>query len=212
MQALNNIKNIIFDLGRVLLNIHPPLVKQAFKDYGGENTDETIQKLIKTAVFEKFETGNINTAEFRNILRKYSDIALTDEQIDNAWNKMLLDIPPERIKLLTALKKRYRLLLLSNTNEIHVKCLNGYLSSEYGINSLAAYFDDIFYSYQTGFRKPDIRIYEYVIQHSGIIPEETVFIDDKEENINSAKKTGLKGLLLPAEMDLIDLIKNKLVV
>ena len=127
-------KAIIFDLGGVIINLNYDATAIAFNNLGVKNFDEVYSKQKQERLFDDFEKGIISPAAFREVLCKHIPDPVTDEQIDNAWNAMLLDIPPSRIKWLQDLSKKYRIFLLSNTNEIHIKAFTQILIDTYGEN------------------------------------------------------------------------------
>ena len=188
----NNYKNIIFDLGGVIINIDYTLLVKAFKKLGVENFDELYSQAHQNKLFDLFEKGKISAADFRNEIRKYCNKNLSDVQIDSAWNAMLLDLPEERLKLLQALKKTHRTFLLSNTNEIHMLAINKYLQKMYGISDLSGYFEKMYLSFEVGMRKPDEEIFEFVLSENKLDPAETLFIEDSIQHIEAAKKLGIQ--------------------
>lgn len=201
---LKNIKNIIFDLGGVLLDIDIKLAIPAFSKIGitlGDNFDD----LEKLKVFELFEKGTMDTFSFRNELRKWTDKPLSDGEIDKAWNSIIIDFPDERIKLLNSLKSKYRIYLLSNTNEIHEKYYDEMVKNRTG-NSIRALFQNVYYSHVIHLRKPDIEAFQYIIRDCNLNPKETLFIDDFINNIKAAKKTGLHTRHLKAGEELSELL------
>ena len=133
------IKNIIFDFGGVILNIDYQASINAFKELGIKNFEILFSQASQFNIFDKLETGKLNPHDFRDEIRNISGLKLTDEAIDKAWNKMLLDIPIERIELLIKLKSKYNIYLLSNTNAIHYDIYNNEIYKA-GYKS----FDDIF--------------------------------------------------------------------
>jgi glucose-1-phosphatase len=189
----NKIKIIIFDLGNVLIDIDLNRTIEAFKKLGVEKFEDlyTLQK--QTRIFSDYETGKISTAEFRNLLRPYLKINVSDEDIDNAWMAMLTYLPEERVRLLKKLKTRYKLYLLSNTNEMHVAYFEKEADKVFGKNIFARLFEKTYYSNEVQMRKPDVEIFQHVIKDAGINPSETLFIDDAEKNVEGARKAGLIG-------------------
>src|SRR5688572_26254953 len=130
---MNNIKNIIFDYGAVLFNINHQLTIEAFKQLGLPDAHGFFGHLKQNELFDQFEVGAITPQEFRNSIRQIIHPDLSDEQIDDAWNKMLLGIPQENLDLLTKLKARYRTFLLSNNNEIHYGWILDHLKKEFNV-------------------------------------------------------------------------------
>lgn len=193
----NKLKNIIFDLGVVIINIDTDLTVKAMKNLGFNDFQESYTLFRQTDLFNKLEMGLISDEDFRNELRKHTINDVKNEDFDKAWSAMLLDFPKERINLIRKLGEKYKVYLLSNTNAIHYNQYSEDFKNEYGFefNSL---FIKAYYSFQMGMRKPDINIFEFAISDSNLKPEETLFIDDLKINIESAQKTGLQTLWLDA--------------
>ena len=189
------IKNLIFDFGGVIVDINPLLVGQSFKKLGIKNVDEVHQKAVSKGLYLGLEKGLITTAEFRDELRAISGIKLTDLQIDNAWNSMIIRFPKSRFELLKQLKKNYKIYLLSNTNEIHYQYFNQYLVDNLGVSCLDDFFTECFYSHRMKLRKPNPLIYIKMIEATGIDPAKTLYIDDLAENIEAARELGFQGII-----------------
>ena len=188
----SHIKNIIFDLGDVILNIDIPRTVRAFAELSG-HSDQHLQKaFVENELFRKFETGSLSEDGFRNLIREILEMPeLNDSDIDYAWNALLLDIPPARIALLKKLSDRYRLYLLSNTSSIHIAKVNQILHTTSGIGDLKYLFDKIYVSYEMGIMKPDPQIYLNLIADAGIVADQTLFLDDNEANVEAAGKLGI---------------------
>jgi glucose-1-phosphatase len=187
---LAEIKNIIFDLGGVIIDIRYNDTIEQFKKLGFNNF-ETIYNLIKqNHIFDLLETGKILPQAFRAELKKYQD-HLTDEQIDLAWDAMIGEMPANYIPLLKKIRQKYRTFLLSNTNAIHIDYFNRYLKQKFGYNPLPEMFEQTYYSHEIGCRKPDTSAFEFVLKNAGLKPSETLFIDDLEANINAAQTLGI---------------------
>jgi putative hydrolase of the HAD superfamily len=202
------IKNIIFDFGGVIINIDPNRLVQMLTNSGIDNIDKVHMHLVSNNIYTGLETGHISPGQFRDAIRSQLRIPQTDKEIDDAWNAIILDIPAERVELLEGLRRNYRTFLLSNTNIMHYEYYNRYFAEAYGYKSLADLFDRAYFSHQLGMRKPDPVIYKKVLADSGIIPGETLFIDDNEENIEAALALGIHGYHLDQGEELIDLFKN----
>lgn len=191
------VKNIIFDLGGVILNIdyHRPVAE--FERLGARDFDEAFSQEKQAPFFNKFERGEITPAEFRKALREYLPEKVADSEIDEAWNSILGGLPSPRIVVLKMLKTMgYRLFLLSNTNSIHIRAFSQYLDNTYGKGLFKELFEKVYFSSQVGMRKPTKKIFEHVLKENDLNPEETLFIDDSEQHIEGAKKVGLKTHLL----------------
>ena len=204
---MKNIKNIIFDLGVVIINVDSDMTVKAMKSLGFENFEESYTLFKQTDLFDKLEKGLITSNDFRNELRKHINREVSDYEFDEAWGAMLLDFPEERIELIKELGEKYNVYLLSNTNEIHYNQYIKDFKNEFGFdfNSL---FKKAYYSYQIRKRKPNVDIYEYVISDSNLNPKESLFIDDLKVNIEAAQKTGIQTLWINPENG--DDILNKL--
>lgn len=201
-----NIKAIILDLGGVLLNLNFQKTEDAFVKLGLSHFSQLFSQHHAERLFMDLETGKISPIDFIRLLKKQSTQYLTDQQIIDAWNAMLLDFPPERIALLEKLKKHYPLFLLSNTNAIHLPAFNQKLMEEYGISSLDKLFTKAYYSHLIGERKPDLAAYQVVIQENNLNPATTLFVDDTAANIEGAEKTGLYSVHLKAPQQVNELI------
>jgi FMN phosphatase YigB (HAD superfamily) len=204
----NEIKNILFDWGGVITELHLEATKKAFHDLGLTIFDEHVPHDPLDKVFIPFEIGNISPEEFRNNIRKLSTNLLTDTMIDGAWNAMLGVLPEERWKLLESIGRSYRTFLLSNTNAIHLNYYFNYLQGIYGTYGYNHLFEKTYFSHKIHLRKPNADIFEYVLQDSGINPQETLFIDDFLENIETARKLGFHTVHLTKPRTLTDLFKS----
>jgi len=200
------LKNIIFDLGAVILNIDFQRTMDAFKNLGAENTNEFFSAYAQYSFFDEFDKGLITPEEFRNELKKFLKKNVTDEMIDKAWNAMILDFPKDRIDFLLSCKNNYSTFLLSNTNAIHFPVYNNQLQEKFNINNLSEIFEKAYYSYRLGLRKPDKEIFELVIKENNLKPAETIFIDDSPANIATANELGLRTILLNPPKTLMDVV------
>jgi putative hydrolase of the HAD superfamily len=190
-----DIKNIIFDLGGVIIDIRYKDTIEQFNKIGFTNFEAIYTQMKQTQLFDSLETGKIHPHAFRVELQKYQN-QLTNEQIDLAWNAMIGDMPFQHVNILKLLRKKYRTFLLSNTNEIHINYFYNYLLSKFDYNPLPEMFEHTYYSHEIGYRKPDVEAYEYVLKDACIKPEETLFIDDLQANIIGAKEAGLQTIHL----------------
>jgi glucose-1-phosphatase len=194
------LKNIIFDLGGVLLNIDYNKTEKAFQDLGFGEFKEMYNQYSSDAVFTRLETGTISRDVFYEYMIHTSNNTISDVQINEAWNSMLLDFREESLHFLLILSKRYQLYLLSNTNAIHEKAFAEIFTKQTGQPSLDNYFSKSYYSHKLGLRKPNKDIFNFVLNDAGLLAEESLFIDDSYNNINTAKSMGFEThLLLPGE-------------
>ena len=194
------IKNIIFDLGGVLLNIDYNKTAEAFRKIGYLNFDQMFSQYRASPLFEALETGKISENEFLECMARLSTLPVTPDAIIGAWNAMMLDFRAESLLTLETLSKKYRLYLLSNTNSIHLSRFRKIFTRDTGKPILDDYFSRTWYSHEIGLRKPHREIYEYVLQQAIMMPHETFFIDDSINNIETARALGIMThLLLPGE-------------
>ena len=207
MKQLNprDFPNIIFDLGGVILNIDYGLTLKGFSDLGIQDPEAQFTQLKQTPLFDDYETGRIDTDQFRNGLREHIPAVVSDDQIDAAWNCMLLDLPESRLKLLNELKIRHRIFLLSNTNELHIQEFHRRLSMWFGVKDLSHLFETVYYSFQMGMRKPDAEIFETVLDQNRLFASETLFIDDSPQHIEGAKQLGIQAHFLEEGKGILDL-------
>jgi FMN phosphatase YigB (HAD superfamily) len=204
------IKNIIFDFGGVICNIDFKLTEQRFIDLGlkGFDTQQGIRE--RDTIFGRFEEGKILPSEFRDSIRKFLIHQVSDREIDDAWNALLLDIPEARVSLLEALRKNYRIFLLSNSNEIHYIKYRQEFEDRYGYPHFDALFEKAFFSYRIMLKKPGQAIFDYVLKERGLDPSETLFIDDSIQHVEGARLAGMHALHLNlmAGEDIIDLFSQ----
>lgn len=202
--VIQNIKHIIFDLGGVLLNLDYGLTERAFIDAGIHNFPEIYSQLSQSELFDKWETGKISREEFIAGMQALSPVQLSEEQILQAWNAMLLDFPLRRLQILQQLRLYYDLFLLSNTNQVHEEAFNDILMKSHGIPSIGVFFDKVYMSHKVGLRKPGKEIFEQILNENGLKAEHTLFIDDSPQHIVAAKALGIQTIHLEKGMTIED--------
>ncbi len=190
MPNFSSIPNIVFDLGGVLLNINPENSVNQFKAIGLNDPERIQHEYRENGLFDRLEKGLLSPQAFRDEIRQYIDVKVSDQQIDYAWNAMLLDFPYERLALLQELKKTHKVYLLSNTNRIHWECYTRQIRETHGVD-LADCFEKDYYSHDMGLRKPDTSIYQELLIAEKLKAEETLFIDDMYPNVEAAKAVGM---------------------
>jgi glucose-1-phosphatase len=193
---MENISAVILDLGGVLLNINYGLTKKAFTDLGVQDFDVHYSQFKGSTLFDNLETGKVGETEFYETFRRLSGIPISDEQIRSAWNAMLLDFPQERIAFLKKLRNKYRLFLLSNTNAIHYAAFQETFRKEMQGTSLDQYFDKAYYSHLIGERKPGEEAFRVILEEQGLVPGNTLFVDDTAINLEGAKALGIQTIHL----------------
>ena len=188
----NKIKNIIFDLGGVILNLSVDSTLLHISKLSGYPIEKVMELYHARPEFLQYERGEISNDEFRKSLKTIFGVTSADTELDLCWNAMLGDIPAERIELLKELKSKYRTFLLSNTNAIHLDYFSGIVKKAHHLDSLDLLFHKAYYSHLMKMRKPDPAIYEYVLKENGLIAEETIFLDDNVSNLKGAASVGVQ--------------------
>ena len=185
-----NIKNIVFDLGGVLVDLDFKSAINGLQKAGFANVKEQLQAFDREGIFQKFELGEMTAEEFRSAIRENSTVTLTDEEVDALWNLMLLEIPREKLELILDLRGKYMVYLLSNTNSIHWNyvCKNAFNYRGFRVND---YFEKTFLSFEMHLAKPDKAIFEKMLEDANLLAEETLFIDDSEANCKAAAEVGI---------------------
>ena len=202
------IKNIIFDFGGVILDIDSQQIEDNLKQLGF--TDFNPQRLqeLEENIVSKFERGILTADVFRKKFREFLGFSISNQEIDDVWNSMLLDIPHERIEVLEQVKKHYTMFLLSNSNEIHYEVFLRDLQLRFGYNEFDDLFHRAYFSFDLHLSKPNPEIFEFVLYQHKLVPEETLFIDDLEIHIEAAKKLGLRTYHLQKPERVRDLFVN----
>lgn len=187
------IKNIIFDLGGVIYDIRYENIADKFRSYGITEFEKLYSKASQTDTIDLFEEGKISPAEFRDYLRTLSPVSLSDEQIDVAWNAILIGIPKERLELLGMLRLKYNIFLYSNTNQINYDKFTSELREKYGFDIFEVTFKKAYFSQILQIRKPKAEGFKAILSEQGLNPEETLFIDDSPQHIEGARKVGINA-------------------
>jgi FMN phosphatase YigB (HAD superfamily) len=197
---MQKIENIILDYGNVIFMIDFAKSQQAFSQLGIINVDEIFAHSGQIELFDDFDKGNISSEEFRNGIRNLTiNNTLTDEQIDIAWNALLMGVPEGKHELLLQLKSKYRTFLLSNNNAIHYAYCMKHIQDTYGVEDNSYFFEHTYYSHLIGMRKPNADIFEYVLQEQNLDPHKTLFIDDSPQHLRTAAALGLHTALCTEE-------------
>ncbi|HUB61269.1 MAG TPA: HAD family phosphatase [Puia sp.] len=200
------IRNIIFDLGGVIINLDNRRTEEAFAALGVKNFREYFGHGFAASFFKDYEIGKISDEEFIGSIRRLAGLSqVPDQAIIDSWNALLLDFPPERIQLLKGLRKTYRLFLFSNTNALHLAALKQIWKDSFGHNgSLDDHFEKTYYSHLMGMRKPDPESFRVILKENDLKGQETLFVDDAIVNVEGAEQAGLKGLFLRPGISLLD--------
>lgn len=198
------IKNIIFDLGGVILDNDWSKTRQAFKHLGID-IDEF---LFSSDFWETLDNshGSYSLEIFADLLREKSGLSLSNSDIEKAWCALLCDFNAERMAGLEKLANTYNLYLFSNTDSIHTKAFESKCLQQCG-KPLISYFNKIYYSWEIGMRKPDTKAFHEVLRLSGLTADECLFIDDKLENVEAARAVGLQAMQVTEALTALDFVK-----
>jgi len=189
-----SIRNLIFDLGGVIIDLSVDDTLQAFSDLSGMEKEKVNELYVSSPGFEAYEKGLMTDEDFRDFVREVFSIQSSAAEIDTCWTAMLKGLPVERLQLLRKLRENYYVFLLSNTNSIHVNYINQMMLPAIGQhgNSLDSYFHRAYYSHMMKKRKPNADIFEQVLEENSLLPEQTLFLDDNISNLEGAKQLGIK--------------------
>lgn len=192
-KKMRGIKNIVFDLGGVLIDLDFPRALKAFEQAGLTDIAQNVQAFSREGIFMDLELGYITPEDFFQSICERSTQPISIHQATDYWNLILKDIPQDKLKIIRELRKRYHVYLLSNTNQPHWEyiCKKCFEKDGFTIHD---YFEKLFLSYEMHLAKPDKQIFFQMLQDGQMKPEETLFIDDSEANCNSAKETGIRTI------------------
>lgn len=202
---MQKIKNIIFDYGNVIFEIDFKIAQNALSQLGITNVETFFGHKGHDNLFDQLETGAITTADFRDGIRTATKKnTLSDQEIDAAWNSLLIGVKPQTHEVLLQVKEKYRTFLLSNTNQIHYDYIMRYLEDEFQVPDNSHLFEKAYYSHEMKLRKPHRAIFDRVIKENNLNPTETLFIDDSPQHLIGAEAAGLHTLLMTAHPSDLD--------
>ncbi|MDI9311676.1 MAG: HAD family phosphatase [Limnohabitans sp.] len=197
------INTIIFDFGDVFINLDKNASVEALMQLGLESWNEDID-----LINQKFEKGKMTEVQFMIEMKKLMPNA-SIEDIRLAWNAVLLDFPLNRLEFLQKLSLRYKLFLLSNTDEIHIAKFEHKVGATFA-REFYQCFEKVYYSFEIGYRKPEIEAFNYILKKHDINPKRVLFVDDKKENTDIAASLGMHTWNLQVgKEDVVDLFSKK---
>ncbi len=199
------IRNIIFDLGGVMLDLDVNRTYRAFEAMGF-NQEKLTNNKNHNKIFWQFEIGKLSPEKFCRNVELALGRKVSSKTIENAWNAMILGFKPEKIKFLQEINSTYRIFLLSNTNYFHEKIYSQILADTFGL-SMSDLFEKHYYSHLLGMGKPDPEIFKHVLKENALNAGETLFVDDSNQHIQSAQKLGIQCFHFPANGDLGSVLK-----
>ena len=198
------IKNIIFDLGGVILDLNYKATIDAFVEMGIKDFSDLYSQKEQKQIFDDFEIGKITSDQFISSIQSLSQNSISKVEIITAWNAMLLEINTEKLNYLLSLKERFRIFLLSNTNEIHISKFEAGLAKKNELKKFYNCFEKVHYSSRMSLRKPNVDCFKKVLNINKLNASETIFIDDSKQHIEGALKCGIKGHLFPQNYTIQD--------
>jgi putative hydrolase of the HAD superfamily len=206
------IRNLLFDLGGVIMDLDRDRCVAEFKKFGMADADSFFGLYEQKGPFMELESGAIGPEEFRRRLRAIlpdGGADLTDTEIDNALFLFLAGIPAHRLESLRDMRLRgYKIYLLSNTNPI---MWNGFIADEFprsGGHPIDWYFDGTVTSFEAGICKPAAEIFDYACRKLCIKPEETLFFDDSAANCAAAAALGFATACVAPGMEMAELLPD----
>lgn len=194
---MHKIKNIIFDLGGVILDINYQATIDAFAQLGISNFSKLYSQKSQQKLFDQFETGHVSSKDFVKGIQQMHSAQVSNELIVKAWNAMLKGVKKNKLDYIKSLRNQYHTILLSNTNEIHISAFEEEMSHKELLTQFKSCFEKIYYSSRMGLRKPHAICFEKVLTEQQFNPKETLFIDDSIQHIEGAKGCGIKAVLFP---------------
>jgi putative hydrolase of the HAD superfamily len=195
---MSEIKNIVFDFGGVIVDINRDAAVRRFKEAGIDNIEELIDPYRQKGIFRKIEDGSLSREDFYAEICRMTGKNIDPKDIDQGWLDFLMPVEQAKLDYIATLRTKYKVLLLSNTNDIVMSWALSEKFSSAG-KPLDYYFDELYLSYKMGCMKPDAAIFNIMTELSGIAPSATLFIDDSEANIATAKSLGFQTFLFRPE-------------
>ena len=206
VKNLDGVRNLLFDLGGVIMNLRRENCVEALEQLGLKEADEMLGLYCQTGPFMQLEEGKISPAEFRAEIRRRIGCEVSDAEMDDAFNRFLLGIPVERWRALESLRKQYKIYMLSNTNAI---MFDSKIKTDFQIDgkNREDYFDGMCLSYEECCAKPDPQIFHNVLDKFGIKAEETLFFDDSQANLEAAARLGFRTWLIETGTEFMEAFK-----
>lgn len=196
------IKNIIFDLCGPIITINLGLMNNKFFQFGVKGIDNPYKILYKAGVTKEFEKNQIPPDEFCDKVRTVLNTPLTDVQIVEAWNTLIVAAPKHHATLLKRLSKKYNLYLLSNSDVINAEYFRNYVGQTMGHDLFSNTFRKVFFSCELGLRKPEPAVFQTILVKEKLKANETLLIDDCKKHTEGASFAGLNTIWLEKDTDI----------
>lgn len=203
---MSTIKNLLFDLGGVIIDLDRQRCVDALGALGMKDAGDFLGLYGQKGDFLALERGEIDAPEFYSRVRRLMPDGVSDTQIRDAFNMFLTGIPVRRLEALRRLRDEgYGIYLLSNTNPV---MMESKIADEFRKEGLEMkdYFDGTVCSYEAKCYKPEPEIFSYTARHCAIRPEETLFLDDSQANVDAAKREGFNAVHVPPGSEFTDIL------
>jgi len=185
------IRNVIFDLGGVVITLDQQQSVRRFEALGLKDAEQRLNAYTQEGIFGDLEAGKIDAETFRVELSKLVGHEVSHEQCAYAWQGYAKELPARNIEALIRLREEgYRLLLLSNTNPYMMEWVGSTQFDGRG-HSIDYYFDKLYLSYQMKLMKPEPEIFGRLLMAEQVAPSECLFLDDGPRNVAAASQIGI---------------------
>ena len=206
---LNHIETIIFDLGQVIVDLDSKAVISKLQAFSQRDDINYKELIVSSPLLQEYETGKIDGPSFREGLIELLGLKISHDTFDEIWNAMLANIPTTRLRLMERLSESHTTMILSNTNAIHEARFDEMVGEQVPGKLMKDFVHHAYYSHDIGYRKPDPSIYQYVIETHQLNPSKTLFLDDREDNITSAKTLGIMAVQVDYPDQIFEILRHE---
>ena len=207
MIDLKDTETIIFDLGEVIIDLDSKRVIDQFQKQSDKSAEDIIRLISKSQDLIDYEVGKMTDAEFCQVVNELLSIELSQASFEAIWNSFLGIIKLDKLHLMLALKEKFNVLILSNTNAIHQRAFDRHIGGLIPSKTMADMVHTAYYSHELGLRKPDPHIYQKVIDLQNLNPAKTLFFDDRIENITAAQARGIQAIQVTYSDQILDQLR-----
>jgi len=207
MIDLKDTETIIFDLGEVIIDLDSKRVIDQFQKYSDKSAEDIIRLISKSQDLIDYEVGKMTDVEFCQVVNELLSIELSQASFEAIWNSFLGIIKLDKLHLMLALKEKFNVLILSNTNAIHQSAFDRRVGEHIPSKTMADLVHTAYYSHELGLRKPDPHIYQKVIDLQNLNPAKTIFFDDRLENITAAQDSGIQAIQVTYSNQILDQLR-----
>jgi glucose-1-phosphatase len=207
MIDLKDTETIIFDLGEVIIDLDSKRVIDQFQKYSDKSAEDIIRLISKSQDLIDYEVGKMTDVEFCQVVNELLSIELSQASFEAIWNSFLGIIKLDKLHLMLALKEKFNVLILSNTNAIHQSAFDRRVGEHIPSKTMADMVHTAYYSHELGLRKPDPHIYQKVIDLQNLNPAKTIFFDDRLENITAAQDSGIQAIQVTYSNQILDQLR-----